>query len=98
MTDLLVIDDRVARGLIKDQRALASIPCLADVVATVKRELAVCRCPSRRAEIEGRTPGRIMTCLRQLSNQQRIKLRQLLKARRVRLFYNAGGKRLMLTW
>lgn len=95
MTGLLILEDRVLRAMLTDQRVLQAIPCLSNVAKEQARNKVSCgRCEKKKQAMAGNAVAAAKQCIGNLAPQAKLTLKQLVNAQSIRLTYRTANGRL----
>jgi hypothetical protein len=92
--NLVTIEDSTIQMILADPRYLAAVPCLANgkqALSTVGKRCG--RCQRKRLQLRRDAMGQIKSCIAGLRGEQAATFKQLLGAKKVRVFHTAGKGR-----
>lgn len=96
---LLTIEDRHIKSMLGDQRFADAIPCLGSTRSSLQRAYKGCgTCGRRRQQARMSAYTQVRNCLATLPADQRTKLKNLMKADKIRVVRVVGGKRSPVTF
>lgn len=92
--NLVTIEDSTVKMIISDPRYTEAIPCLQNGRSALKSVKKRCgRCSRKRKQLQNDAMSQIKGCIAGLRGEQAKKFKELIGAKKVRVYQNAGRGR-----